>query len=311
MQKRNVYTMGFAICVAAILCACTTVQQPGQSPKILQDDIRGGVLVSPGDRVAVVAADGRELVFRVTEVNENALVGIIRHRNAVLVATLRILPQALPELRRRGEFAAPDLLAGRRREAPLDHAPSTRWSGFRQQYIRPDRPAFRTGFEMGDVLPPARCPRFVHGDGPREDDAAVGEGWATRKGPGLIRAMFGSGEQHGSREKDRQPKTAPLLPAAGRHRVSHRLTTAAVASWGIAAVDSRWKTLSGMFEIVVSAGGCLRTRLPDPLAMTAALKRAMLCHTSCPHRRGPRRLLSPPASTVRRRRRPFVRRYDW
>ena len=72
--RSNCWTV-VAICTAALLCACTAVRQADPAPDSIQDDLRSGELVSVGDKVAVVTADGREMVFRVVKVDDAAVYG--------------------------------------------------------------------------------------------------------------------------------------------------------------------------------------------------------------------------------------------
>ena len=116
-------------------------------------------------------------------------------------------------------------------------------------------------------------PRFVHADGPQINRGGVGQGWiiplTTSTNCGvrqphpdrLKRAMFcpnGFGPSNRSPASSRRTSLSLI-----RHRVSHRLPTAALLTEGIASVDSPWKTLLGERRIV-------RRRSPDERAATRA-----------------------------------------
>lgn len=59
----------------ASLCGCMNVQKIHQPPATLQENIRNGELVRPGDRIAVVTTSQGERILIVTEVNKDSIRG--------------------------------------------------------------------------------------------------------------------------------------------------------------------------------------------------------------------------------------------
>ena len=76
MNKRFDWLVGLAIAlVLTSLCGCMNVQKVYQPPATLQENIRGGELVQPGDRIAVVTASQGERIFVVTDVDQDSIRG--------------------------------------------------------------------------------------------------------------------------------------------------------------------------------------------------------------------------------------------
>lgn len=57
------------------LVGCISTQKFEKPPSVLQDAIRNGELVAPGQHVSIVTISRGELEFRVTEVDRNAIRG--------------------------------------------------------------------------------------------------------------------------------------------------------------------------------------------------------------------------------------------
>lgn len=67
----------FLVVVALLpLTGCISVQKFDQPPTVLREAIRNGEIVEPGERVSVVTATQGELVFRVTELDGDAIHGV-------------------------------------------------------------------------------------------------------------------------------------------------------------------------------------------------------------------------------------------
>ena len=64
-----------AALVAASLYGCVSVEKVQQPPATLQENIRSGELVRPGDRIAVVTASQGERIMVVTEVDQDSIRG--------------------------------------------------------------------------------------------------------------------------------------------------------------------------------------------------------------------------------------------
>lgn len=58
-----------------MLAGCMTTTTVTESPEVLRQEIRGGELVKPGDRVSVVTTRTGEHVFTVAEVDADAIRG--------------------------------------------------------------------------------------------------------------------------------------------------------------------------------------------------------------------------------------------
>ena len=76
MTRPTNYAIGLAVaCALAALSGCVSAEKIHQPHDRLRDSIREGEFVQPGDQLVVVTADQRELVFRVTEVDHDAIHG--------------------------------------------------------------------------------------------------------------------------------------------------------------------------------------------------------------------------------------------
>ena len=64
-----------AALVAASLYGCMSVEKVQQPPATLQENIRSGELVRPGDRIAVVTASQGERIMVVDEVDQDSIRG--------------------------------------------------------------------------------------------------------------------------------------------------------------------------------------------------------------------------------------------
>ena len=61
--------------ILAAIGGCMNIQKVDQPPGTLQQNIRDGELIHPGDRIAVVSSRLGERIFVVTEVDEEAVHG--------------------------------------------------------------------------------------------------------------------------------------------------------------------------------------------------------------------------------------------
>ena len=83
-------TTTFALTLAMTLAGCTSLQTAEIPPNELHTQIRAGELISIGDRILVVTADGSEHKFKVTELDDTSIHGkdeIIRIDDIVALQT--------------------------------------------------------------------------------------------------------------------------------------------------------------------------------------------------------------------------------
>ena len=77
---------GLLLAVALIASGCTTLQSTQLPPDELRDGIRNGSLVETGDEISVVTTDGREHVFDVRGVDQDAIRGELADGEVAVVA---------------------------------------------------------------------------------------------------------------------------------------------------------------------------------------------------------------------------------
>lgn len=80
------FLLGLLLAVALIASACTTLQSTQLPPDELRDGIRNGSLVETGDEISVVTADGREHLFDVRGLDQDAIRGELADGEEAVVA---------------------------------------------------------------------------------------------------------------------------------------------------------------------------------------------------------------------------------